>query len=1239
MWSNKYIGIPYKSGGRDREGIDCWGLARLVYKEEYSIDLPSFSSYAENDTDRINELITQYKEGWTETKEIVPGTLVLLRIRGSNTHIGIAISSTQFLHAREGQDSSIESFSNSHWNKRISGYFKYTEESLPVLNAVPHPLKTQRYNFNIPAGTSLSEVVDILNDKYAIAEELKRTTTIMVNGEIVPKEFWNSTTLKPTDAVEYRAVAEQDALRTILTIALIVAVVHFAPMLAGTAFMTSTFGASALMVSNIAIMTVGTLLIDAIAPIRPPTQPQDPGSSISQLMVTGGANPNTPYGAIPVVLGKVRITPPLGAVNHLTYPNETDSYLNMLLIWGYGPLSIDESTLKIGETPLSSYTLTSQVTYNRQTEPTPEQTNAFNSIYGKDIAQVYSGVALACAGTYATPGLAGAFLSSTFPIDPTTTPADNFTVSIHFPQGLRRIDKKTGDSAAAPVVFNIQYRVNSGTWNAVEVVTIGSNAVKKDGFTWSKQYNIAPATGIIEIRIRRETGDEVEPADDTNTRFYTASTLNTVSVQRNLAPAVDPLNCKIAKTALKIKATDQLNNSIEGINAIVQTWCLYWNGSAWTMGATSNPAALFRYILQHPANPQRILDAEISTKLNLAQLQYWSEYCNLKGFEYNNVLGTQKSILDVLRDICAAGRASPAMVDGKWTVSIDEPKPVIVQHFSPHNSWGFEASKQLPKLPDALKVNYFDEAQNYQEAEVIAPVAGKTVTTAELFETIQLPGVTKKSSIIDHAKWHMAQAKLRPETYTLNTDIEYIVCNRGDRVKVTHHVPMWGLGSGRIRSVISDTVVELDEQVPIAAATNYTIRIRSNTGSSTERTIKKVFSITSISRISNVVTVITDATGHSLSVGDIATMNIIGGALSGTYPITVTSVGVNTFKYAKGGATVVSYTFSSPATSLGTITLTDNYYSRVHLTTTTTTTEANNGDLFLFGEYQKESQDLIVINIEPATNKSARLTLVDYGVTDTYNIFTDYLNYTNSVVFETQITLPPKLSITSFTSIEKPSVSNVQSDDSVTDRLSPGVYSYKIKISFVNPIVLPLDVQYVECQYDYSTSTDTLNYKSVVAPYTGSTVEILNVREGEVYKFRLRYLDSVGKSGEWTAWQNHTVIGKTLNYGEVTLLTVKKSKHFLTVMPTVTGVLSDSFKSYEFRVFKDAGSGDFWDTVNPAIQVLRGTSSAIFDLTLFATPRLSTLGTKYRVACRILDTSGNYSQTSALTSITLTSLV
>ena len=138
MWSNKYIGIPYKANGRDNTGLDCWGLARLIYSEQFNITLPSFSTdYDISDDARITELIAQYHEGWKKLDTPQEGSLVLFKVLGAETHIGIAISDSQFIHVREGSDVAVERFDSVKWAKRISGHFKYSTGA--ILNAMPHP--------------------------------------------------------------------------------------------------------------------------------------------------------------------------------------------------------------------------------------------------------------------------------------------------------------------------------------------------------------------------------------------------------------------------------------------------------------------------------------------------------------------------------------------------------------------------------------------------------------------------------------------------------------------------------------------------------------------------------------------------------------------------------------------------------------------------------------------------------------------------------------------------------------------------------------------------------------------------------------------------------------------------------------------------------------------------------------------------------------------------------------------
>ena len=1246
----KYIGIPYVQKGRDENGVDCWGLVRLVYKNELDINLPSFSAeYETSDNERLEELFAQYKEGWESTDAPEAGDVVIFRIFGYESHIGVCIGDNKFLHVREARDAVIESLDNPKWSKRITGFFKYSEKKNAVLNTVPHPLRTERYTLAIVPGTTVTELVKDISTKYNIAVELKSRISILINGRVIAQENWNDTVIKEGDVIEYRAVPGKDALRTLA----ILAVVLYAPQLAGMAEFAYMSTAGATLASSAAVYTaayasailIGSALINAIAPIRPPSMgsQNDPGSAERQLMVNGGSNRANPYGAIPVVLGKVRMTPLLGSTNFLTYENERDSYLSMLLVWGYGPLSIDESTFKIGEVPISSFTDKTWATANRITELTPENNAYFNALYGKDITQVNTAIELTCDGnpeavtrTYSgaetvelyddgnvykvlrlrfiyTPSgqnvegyfncstgfstltsanltnivvtdvspttkkvtatttnidsssnntylqyvignnSTGTYTGTAFGIAPgpwfeaaTNETVNSINLAIHFPQGLRYIKTKgdgSGNSFATPVYFRAEFSTDGGiSFPNVDTFSVGGDTPKKDGFTFTKTYTNVNANQMI-VRVRRETGDNTE--DNPEYKYYFQSILQTVTFSNNDNPAVDPVGSKIAKTAFKIKATDQLNGRIEGISAIVQTYCKVWNGSAWVDGVTSNPAALMRYVLEHPANPKKITNA--NTQINLTQLQHFYNYCQSKGFEYNGVLGDARSVLDVIRDICAAGRASPALVDGKWTVIIDEPRvtisnqPLIIQHFTPHNSWNFEGSKSLPKRPDGLRVTYYDQDSNYQESEIIVYDIGKGSNNAELFESITLPGVTKKSLVIDHAKWHMAQMKLRPEIYTLESDVEYLVCNRGDRVKVMHDIPMWGLGSGRIKNRISNTVLELDEQVPMQANIPYTIRFRSKTGASITR-------------------------------------NVV------------------------------------PKTQ-------DGNYSNITLTSSVTTEEADVLDLFLFGQLNQESQDLIVLSIEPSNNKTARITLVDYGVTDTYNIFTDYLNLSASTVFESQITLPPVLQVQGFG--EKiPLITGFVSDESVMERVSKGIFKYNINVAYFNASQLPDITESVEVQYDLASATIGVNSKSLFVPFQNGSANITDVKEGETYKVRMRYIGRNGKIGNWSAYSNHTVVGKINPPSEVTNFEVSADKSSGQLLLSWKENPEPDTYTYEIRK-QDTGWGT--DDIN---RLFYGDATKAF------VPYRS--GNFY---IKAIDSSGNYSVLSTTVTFTPTAVV
>jgi sulfur carrier protein ThiS len=1535
MWTNKYIGIPYKDAGDDETGLDCWGLVRLVYKNELNVELPSFKEVRISAYDTRGSIIDEYKQdGWVETTEPKMGTVVLVRVKGLPIHTGVMVDSTKFLNILPGANCVIADITNSKWRDRIIGFYNYTPNSHSIiLTGTPHPLKTQVYTMPAMAGHTVAEINDIITNTYKVPQKLVDRMVMIVNGRPIPPSEWNTFILQPGDRVEYRARPGIEALiaEAIIWFETGAAFVGAAEAgMTAAAYVTSVLGyssATLAIASAVGSILVSTAISYALAPARPklPTT-NDPGTAEAQLLATGNANQLSKYGTIPIVLGKIKVVPPLGAINYVSYfgADERDSYLSMLLTWGYGPLKLynwkpnsvlkeptgsstpsyykwDASTtgtqysgLKLGNIILDNYTIDA-ITHKNiydgdyvagSTNQSKESATGFNTIYGQDFNQQFKNQPiindihpLNGTGSVANPLLTA--VEATVPNlgNSITNPSEFYNrieIALHFPEGLRKIRVKgdndnigrsyslmegatgavdssagrlsmisallpllTTDSTKFPVILKFEYKLGAvttpassatgylplkvrdkfgNTTNDNGIIVLGDISYK-DAFTrvyyadntvfQTNGSNIFPFKGEISVRVTRLTGDRGEaPAEGTpeyNTwgsggilsdgsycrlaeetmggdgvvTTYTAAPVYTnrgdclaanasapfgsqyewivdpaitigagsvalakdwrilhkvnflsFTASRSTSALINPKtrtasgtteDIPLTHTALRIKSSEQLNGQLEGINGVVQTLGWEYTGTdpnvldltKWVdLTPISNPASLFLHVLLSPANPKRILLSEVTSKVDLIKIQKWWKYCDSRPeytfspdnrkvggkFTYNQVIGQAKSVLDILKDICAAGRASPAQVDGKWTVNIDEEKSTIVQMFTTHNSWDFSSSRNLEKAPDALRISFYDEDNDYQETEIIVYNKGKTEASAVMFESVSLPGITKASLAEDHAKWHMAQAIVRRELYTLNTDLEYLICNRGDRVTVTHDVPMWGYGSGRIRSRKTFNasnhvlVVDLDEPVILDPSKSYGIKIRSSSfaSQSVERGIlTSGIAFQSISRATDgfTVTVNLGTNYVPFAVGDKIVINSSGDfSTTGSSPAIVLSVNDTTapfsFTYIKAGT-------ASATAGSGTISLTNGLYRRIQFdslvgtytgtkkdgTTPVTVNLAEEGDLFLFGEYQKISNDLLVLSIEPDTNKGARLTLVDYAYDSLFKLSTGfpagisgpgtgipaYLSQTADLIFRPNIS--SKNDLAGFTEDDSaPEIGDPVSDIDALEKLSSATYNYRIKLPYANKVggttatasgvtynqitsSTPTDITHVECQYSFNTAGAA--EKSIKVPWLDCTVYISDVQIGQSYKMRLRYVKRDGRVGKWSSYKYHTVTGPTKNYSVLDSVTAYLSGTDLVIVPNMPNKPND-FKWFEVRVWKDNAplTYDFWDysTTNlmtnsqsndtKIFRILRSSDSQGLktDLKTFgnAGSIITTTGVRYKIACRAWD-GLNYSNVSSLT--------
>ena len=274
---------------------------------------------------------------------------------------------------------------------------------------------------------------------------------------------------------------------------------------------------------------------------------------------------------------------------------------------------------------------------------------------------------------------------------------------------IARIERRSGDSSIIPSaritderdagLVGTQFQASgnflaSASTNADEI-HIASGGLQFPGIIVTGKQTAAlretitfkVAQGQYDVRLRRLTadaGDNDKTFDETD---WTA--LRTIRYAY-------PINMPgLAMTALRIKATGQLNGVIEKFNGVVTALLPDWNGEEWVEQATSNPASLFRHVLQGGANARPLADS----RLNLARIEAWHDACATAGREFNAIIDNDMSVQEVLHNVAAAGRASPALLDGKWSVWKTSRKmsPCSISRRATHGT--FRGRKALPMSP------------------------------------------------------------------------------------------------------------------------------------------------------------------------------------------------------------------------------------------------------------------------------------------------------------------------------------------------------------------------------------------------------------------------------------------------------------------------------------------------------------------------------------------------------------
>lgn len=1100
----------------------------------------------------------------------------------------------------------------------------------------------------LPAGLTVREMVEAVVPDPA----MRAISGVRIAGEEYLPEHWHLIRPKPGTLVEVVAGAGdmgggeggKDPLRTVLTIAVIVAAAYTGGLSLGTL---SVMGAqiSVASLAAAAVSIAGGMLINAIAPPSKPKLPEISGAGSTNrdsptYDIAGARNQARQFGVVPRVLGEHMIVPPYGALPYTEIVGD-DEYLRMLFVWSIGPAKVADR--KIGETDLAEFDdvetefrrgyqasqLTAKGNWDASAGSYPASP-VFGDTWTVSVAGTVDGVAYEVGDTIVFNGLDDAanseawdrngdqpltlFSNDVFQEDlaveltadggaevrTSQAQSDELSIDITFPQGLVYFSNG-GARSSLTVQIKVEYSpAGEDDWsNAPDLeggilsVTAARSSAVRAGHRWTVPR------GQYDVRLTRQTADSTD-SQTINGCSWTA--LRSVS-------SVYPIDCEVglAVEAVRIKATGQLRGIIDQYRGTVTSILPAWDSGteSWVEGPTRNPGAIFRALLQDAGQARPVADAGVE----LDDLADWHGKCASRGFAFDGVIDFAASTRELLQDVAAAGGAGVARPGGKWSVTIDEEKPVV-QHFTPRNSWGFSASKVFADLPHALRCRFPNRDLDWRQDERIVYRDGYNATNATEYEGFEQFGITDPDHIWVRARESIASGVLRPERYSIKTDPAWLVAQQGSAIRVQHDVILVGLASGRIKSVTDDgagdaTGFVVDEVLEMEEGKSYVLRVQhvEDDGSVTST----VYPIdTEAGGITDPTLTTTIALADAPEVDDLflfgeSGLDSIEGVVLAIRPrddLSAEIVFVDAApEIAEAAAATRDFAPADVSAAADTVSIEAHpFHDRdvVQLSTTGTLP----APLAVLTDYHVTGRTADSLQLA-ATSGGAAIDLTDAG-TGTHTITRRIPDFASSITAATALAVPVAI--------------YTRSGGTVLFREPDGSWTSRILITVKKPGGLQTDVDGLEARFRPSGSAGP--WESAFSDRGAGEISLMPVEDGVTYEFQLRWTLGDGGAGAWSTLATHTVEGKTAPPSDVTGFSAQQNGNVVTFRWAQIADLDRN--GYTLR-YTARGSGAGWDDWIFLSRETRGTLVTNAGLP----PGDWTVGVK------AIDTSGNESDSEA----------
>ena len=612
---------------------------------------------------------------------------------------------------------------------------------------------------------------------------------VSVGGLPVESHLWHHVYPKQGQIIEVRGGAGKSALAVVAMIAL-----TYFTMGAGAAWIAPAFGVAAGGMAAAAIgaglFIAGSMLINKVLT---PKQAKSGGQQHDSVYsISGARNQLRPYEPLPMLFGKVRITPDLLSKPYSWYEGN-DQYLGLLLCAGINVGRVE--AFYNGDTVLSNY----------------EGVQVYHAGYSQIPDQaipLYSN-----ADT-----IDGAELTKDKAWVERTTSEDTVRIQINLEYMLGGMGGG-GKGYNVSETIEAQYRaVGTIAWQPLVSQRFTSKKMDAKRATMSRDV----VRGQYEVRVHM-LGHGNYSGGNTHYNDFQWTTLTSVQ-------ADDADYTGISRTGVRIKATGQLNGSPDELRAVGHAHPIpVWNGAAFTTVESSNPGAQILAYARGIVSGGRLLGgmALSDEQIDIESLKAFMLHCAANGYTYDCYIKDARNHDQVLAAIALAGFGQITWAGGRlgvvWAAQ-EQPLSGVV-NMATIKKGQFQVDYNLSNAADGIEYTYLDST-TWETKTLRVPAPG--VTTMLNPAQVSGEGVTSEAHAACLARWHLAQSLYQYKDIGYSTDIEHLSYQRLSLLALQHDMTQWGFG-GRVAAAAyaaGTVTLTLDEPVPAPAAGNAYIGLR-----------------------------------------------------------------------------------------------------------------------------------------------------------------------------------------------------------------------------------------------------------------------------------------------------------------------------------------------------------------------------------------------------------------------------